>query len=177
MHGLLLLVSAVFIPQVLTLIPLACLAAILIMIGYKLTKPALYVTAYRLGWDQFMPFVATVAAIVFTDLLKGVLIGLACGLLFVIRSNHHRVATVVSLGPACLVRLNKDVTFVNKAELRTKLRALAPGSDVVIDGTRALYIDRDIVELVEDFQSMATHKGISLELKQFHGKSASRVAP
>src|SRR5262249_1664177 len=60
-HGLLLLVSAVFIPQVLALIPLACLAAILIMIGYKLTKPALYVTAYRLGWDQFIPFVATVA--------------------------------------------------------------------------------------------------------------------
>jgi len=176
-HGLLLLVSAVFIAQVLTLIPLACVAAILIMIGYKLTKPALYVTAYRLGWDQFIPFVATVAAIVFTDLLKGVLIGLACGLLFVIRSNHHRVATVVSLGPACLVRLNKDVTFVNKAELRTKLRALAPGSDVVIDGTRALYIDRDIVELVEDFRTMATHKGISVELKQFHGKSASRVAP
>ena len=176
-HGLLLLVSAVFIPQVLTLIPLACLSAILIMIGYKLTKPALYVTAYRLGWDQLIPFVATVAAIVFTDLLKGVLIGFACGLLFVIRSNHHRVATVVSLGPACLVRLNKDVTFVNKAELRTKLRALAPGSDVVIDGTRALYIDRDIVELVEDFQTMATHKGISVELKQFHGKSASRVAP
>jgi len=175
-HGLLLLVAAVFIPQVLTLIPLACLAAILIMIGYKLTKPALYVTAYRLGWDQFIPFAATVAAIVFTDLLKGVLIGLACGLLFVIRSNHHRVATVVSLGPACLVRLNKDVTFVNKAELRTKLRALAPGSDVVIDGSRALYIDHDIVELVEDFQTLAAHKGISVELKQFHGKSASRVA-
>ncbi|MGH7181509.1 MAG: SulP family inorganic anion transporter, partial [Nitrospiraceae bacterium] len=94
-HGILLLVSALLIPQLLNRTPLACLAAILIMVGYKLTKPDVYQSVYRLGMSQFIPFLITVLAIVFTDLLKGVLIGLVCGLFFVLRSNHHDAVTVV----------------------------------------------------------------------------------
>jgi MFS superfamily sulfate permease-like transporter len=171
-HGLLLLATVFLIPQLLNLTPLSCLAAILIAVGYKLTKPDLYQSMYRLGFDQFIPFLLTVTAIVFTDLLKGVLIGLVCGLFFVIRSNHHAAFTVVRKGKAYLIRLNKDATFINKNELRTKLRAIEEGADVLIDGTKALYIDRDILEIVEDFQKMASHQGIEIELKHFEGKTS-----
>ena len=170
-HGVLLLVSALLIPQLLNRTPLACLAAILIMVGYKLTKPDLYRSVFRLGLSQFIPFLVTVLAIVFTDLLKGVLIGLVCGLFFVLRSNHHNAVTVVRRGNAYLLRFNKDVTFINKNELRTELRAIEGGAEVLIDGTKALYIDRDIVEVVEDFQMLASHQGITVELKHFTGKT------
>ena len=170
-HGVLLLISVLLIPQWLNYTPLACLAAILIMVGYKLTKPDVYQSVFRLGMSQFIPFLVTVLAIVFTDLLKGVLIGLVCGLFFVLRSNHHKAVTVVRKGNAYLIRFNKDTTFINKNELRTKLRAIEEGADVLIDGTKALYIDRDIVEVVEDFQKMASHQDITVELKQFTGKT------
>ena len=170
-HGILLLVSVLLIPQLLNRTPLACLAAILIMVGYKLTKPDVYQSVYRLGMSQFIPFLVTVLAIVFTDLLKGVLIGLVCGLFFVLRSNHHDAVTVVRRGNAYLVRFNKDTTFINKNELRTELRAIEEGAEVLIDGTKALYIDRDIVEVVEDFQKLASHQGITVELKHVAGKT------
>ena len=170
-HGLLLLASALLIPQLLNRIPLACLAAILIMVGYKLTKPDVYQSVYRLGMIQFIPFLVTVMAIVFTDLLKGVLLGLVCGLFFVLRSNHRDAVTVVSRGNACLIRLNKDATFINKSEIRTKLRTIKRGADVLIDGTKALYIDRDILEVVEDFRKLADHRGITVELKHVAGKT------
>jgi len=170
-HGFLLLASALLIPHLLNQIPLACLAAILIMVGYKLTKPDMYQSVYRLGMTQFIPFLVTVMAIVFTDLLKGVLLGLVCGLVFVLRSNHRDAVTVVSRGNACLIRLNKDTTFINKSELRTKLRAIERGADVLIDGTKASYIDRDILEVVEDFRKMADHQDITVELKHIAGKT------
>jgi MFS superfamily sulfate permease-like transporter len=170
-HGLLLLLAVTLIPHFLNLTPLSCLAAVLIMVGYKLTKLDLYRETFKLGMDQFIPLVVTVVAIVFTDLLKGVIVGLVCGLFFVIRSNHHEAATIVNRGKAYLVRFNKDVTFVNKNELKRKLRAIENDSQVLIDGTRSLYIDRDIVELVEDFRKLAVHKNISVEIKQFGGKT------
>jgi MFS superfamily sulfate permease-like transporter len=170
-HGVLLMAAVFLIPQLLNRTPLACLAVILIMVGYKLTTPDLYQSVYRLGMNQFIPFLVTVMAIVFIDLLKGVLIGIVCGLFFVLRSNHHDAITVVSKGKAYLIRFNKDATFINKNELRTKLRALEGGAEVLIDGTKALYIDRDILEVVEDFQKMASHQGITVELKHFKGKT------
>ncbi len=170
-HGVLLLLAVSLIPGFLNLAPLSCLAAILIMVGYKLTKPDLYRANFKLGMVQFVPLVVTVLAIVFTDLLKGVLIGLVCGLFFVVRSNHHEAATIVSRGNAYLIRFNKDVTFVNKNELKRKLRTIEDNSQVLFDGTRALYIDRDIVDMVEDFRKLAVHKNISVEIKQFGGKT------
>jgi len=166
-HGVLLLVAVFTIPGVLNMTPLACLAAILIVIGYKLTKPALYKSAYRLGWDQFIPFVVTVTAVVFIDLLTGVLVGLACGALFVIRTNHYDAVTVVHEGNNYLLRFTKDASFINKNEFRSKLRRLPENSNVVIDGTRALFIDQDIMESVEDFQKLASYKNIHIELKNW----------
>jgi MFS superfamily sulfate permease-like transporter len=170
-HGVLLLASVLLIPQLLNRIPLACLAAILIMVGYKLTKLDVYQSVYQLGMTQFIPFLVTVMAIVFTDLLKGIGLGLVCGLFFVLRSNHRDVVTVVSRDKAYLIRLNKDATFLNKNELRTKLRAIERGAEVLIDGTKASYIDRDILEVVEDFRKMADHQGITVELKHAAGKT------
>ena len=166
-HGALLFGSTLLIPTVLNLTPLACLATILITVGYKLTSGKLYGSMYRLGHTQFLPFIATVLAIVFTDLLKGVVAGLVIGLLFVIRGNHRAAVTVVQEDNFFLFRFNKDASFVNKSELRTKLRAVPSNSHVIIDGTRALYVDQDIREVVEDFEKLASHRNITVELKRF----------
>ena len=169
-HGLLLLASVLLIPNLLNRIPLACLAAILIMVGFKLTKPDVYQWSYRLGMTQFIPFLVTVMGIVFTDLLRGVVLGLVCGLFFVLRSNHRDAVTVVSRDNTYLIRLNKDATFINKSELRTKLRAIGRGAEVLIDSTKAPYIDRDILEVLEDFRKMADHQGMKIELRHVAGK-------
>ena len=167
LHGVLLLAAVVLIPGVLRMAPLASLAAILMSVGYKLTKPSIYTAAYRLGWDQFIPFLTTVVAVVFTDLLKGVLVGLLCGVFFLIRTNHYEAIMMVNEGSDYLIRFTKDASFVNKSEFRTKLRELPSGSRVIIDGTRALFIDHDIMEVVQDFQKMAPYKNIQIELKQW----------
>ncbi len=166
-HGALLLLSVVFIPGLLVLTPLASLASILMVIGFKLTKPSIYISAYRMGWDQFVPFLTTVVAVVFSDLLTGVLVGIGCGLFFLIRTNHHEAIMVVNEGSDYLIRFTKDASFVNKSEFRNKLRELPSNSRVVIDGTRALFIDHDIMEVVQDFQQMAPYKNIHIELKHW----------
>ncbi|MFN7932329.1 MAG: SulP family inorganic anion transporter [Bryobacteraceae bacterium] len=164
-HGALLLISVIAIPQFLNHIPLACLAAILILVGFKLTRPALYKDQYRAGWAQFLPFILTVAAILFTDLLTGVMLGLTFGLFFVIRSNHHAAITIVSQERFYLLRFNKDATFVNKSELKSKLRAIPAGSHLFIDGTRAFYMDHDIYEVLHDFEKLAPYEDITLEYR------------
>jgi MFS superfamily sulfate permease-like transporter len=122
---------------------------------------------YARGWSQFLPFVTTVTAIVFTDLLKGVLVGFLVGIFFVLRANHHEALTVVHQDRYYLVRFNKDASFVNKNELRSRLRAIPENSHVIIDATRALYIDQDIREAVEDFMTLAPYRGITVELRNF----------
>ncbi len=166
-HGWLLFLSTLLIPAVLNLTPLATLAAILIVIGFKLTKPELYRAMYRAGWSQFLPFIVTVAAIVFSDLLKGVIVGLMVGVFFVVKTNHHDALTVVSQDNYYLLRFNKDASFVNKNELRTRLGGIPAGSHVIVDGTKALYIDADIREAVEDMKQLAPYRNITLEFKNF----------
>jgi len=166
-HGVLLLASVVLLPGVLRRTPLASLATILIVVGLKLTRPSLYRSVYSQGWSQFLPFIVTIVAMVFTSLLTGVLLGLACGLFFVIRTNHHDAITVVSQDADYLFRLNKDASFINKNELRRKLRELPAGSMVLIDGARALFIDHDIQEIVEDFRQLAPYKNVQVELKHW----------
>jgi MFS superfamily sulfate permease-like transporter len=166
-HGALLMASVMFIPGLLKLIPLASLAGILITVGFKLTKFSLYRNMYGLGWDQFVPFLTTVIAVVFSDLLTGVLIGIACGAFFVMRTNQRDSITVVNQENLYLMRFNKDASFVNKSEFRTKLRQIPENSHVIIDGTRAVFIDHDIMEVVDDFRMMASHKNITVELKHW----------
>lgn len=167
LHGALLLLSALFIPAILNLTPLSCLAAVLLVVGYKLTKPALYREIHGQGWSQFLPFLVTLMAIVFTDLLKGVMIGLVIGIFFVIRANHHQAVTVVRRERHHLMRFNKDLSFVNKNELRTKLRLIPAGAHLIVDRARALYMDHDILEVLEDFKKLAPYRDITFEFKNF----------
>ena len=166
-HGALLLTAVIALPRVLSLTPLACLSTILILVGFKLTKPKLYRTVYSQGFDQFVPFIVTVLAVVFTDLLTGVIVGVVCGVFFVIRTNHHDAITVVNQDLNYLFRFTKDASFINKNEFRRKLRELPDGAHVAIDGTRALFIDHDIMEIVSDFQQLAPYKNIVVELKHW----------
>jgi len=166
-HGFLLLASVIFLPKILSLTPLASLATILILVGFKLTKPKLYQTVFAQGLDQFLPFIITVLAVVFTDLLTGVVVGAVCGVFFVIRTNHHDAITVVNQNQNYMFRFTKDASFINKNEFRRKLRELPNGAHVMIDGTRALFIDNDIMEIVADFQMLAPYKNIHVDLRQW----------
>ncbi|GAB3427769.1 SulP family inorganic anion transporter [Niabella aquatica] len=163
-HGIFLLLSVAFIPVLLNLIPKAALAAILVFTGYKLAKPSLFRAFYKKGWDVFLPFVITIAAILATDLLKGVIVGIIVGLFFSIRSNFRKAVFVVHDEKRYLFRLRKDVSFLNKAIIKNKLEAVPENAHVIIDAKRADYIDRDVVETIEDFTLHAPLKNIRVEL-------------
>lgn len=165
-HGLLLLLSVALIPGILNLIPKSALAAILIFTGYKLAKPTLFKMYYKKGLDQFFPFVITIVAILFTDLLKGVLIGIVVGLFFIIRSNFRSAVFVVNDKNRYLFRLRKDVSFLNKPIIKRKLEEVPDNSIVLIDASRADFIDKDVVEVIEDFMISAPLKNITVELKK-----------
>ncbi len=165
MHGLLLLTAVAFFPAIMNLIPKAALAAILIFTGYKLAKPSLFKAFYQKGMDQFLPFVITIVAILATDLLKGVIIGIGVGLFFVIRSNFRSSVFVVHDNNKYLFRLRKDVSFLNKPIIKKKLEKVPGGSYVLIDASRADFIDKDIVEVIEDFMIHAQLKNIEVDLK------------
>jgi MFS superfamily sulfate permease-like transporter len=164
-HGVLLLLCVALIPSLLNLVPKAALASVLIFTGYKLAKPSLFKAYYKKGWDQFFPFVITIAAILLTDLLVGVLIGIGVGIFFVIRSNFKTSVFIVHDDNKYLFRLRKDVSFLNKPIIKNKLEQIAENSFVLIDCSRADFIDRDIVEVIEDFTLHAPLKNIRVELK------------
>ncbi|MBS1567565.1 MAG: SulP family inorganic anion transporter [Bacteroidetes bacterium] len=178
MHGILLLLCVAFIPRLLNMIPLSALAAVLIYTGYKLAKPTLFKAFYRKGWDQFMPFVITIVAILLTDLLKGILVGCGVGLFFVLRSNFRSAIMVVHDETHYLFRLRKDVSFLNKPIIKNKLEQVPENSAVLIDATRADFIDKDIIEVIEDFMKHAPLKNIRVELKRSsHREQGFSLAP
>ncbi|WP_426991869.1 SulP family inorganic anion transporter [Methylomonas sp. CM2] len=174
LHGVLLLVSVLFFAEYLNKIPLACLAAILLQTGFKLAKPHLFIEFYRKGWNQFLPFVITVAAILLTDLLQGIAIGMAAGIFFVLRANFHEAITLTQHGQNYLLRMHKDVSFLNKALLRRHLSSIPDDSDLLIDGTKALFIDQDIQEAIADFLQAAPDRNVMVELQGFN---VDNVAP
>jgi MFS superfamily sulfate permease-like transporter len=169
-HGVLLLLCVAFIPKFLGMIPNAALAAILIYTGYKLAKPSLFRAFYKKGWDQFLPFIITIAAILLTDLLKGVVIGIGAGLFFILRSNFKTSVLVVNDENSYLFRLRKDVSFMNKAIIKQKLEKVPANAYVMIDTVRADFIDKDVVETIEDFMLHAPLKNIKVELKRSNFK-------
>jgi MFS superfamily sulfate permease-like transporter len=173
-HGILLLVSALTIPLLLNHIPLASLASILFMVGYKLAKPAVFKEMFGHGMDQFIPFMVTVVAIVFTDLLVGILIGLAVGTAFVIRSNYHSAFTIVQHDEQTLIRFNKDVNFIHKSEIIKALNSVPSNSKLIIDGAKAWYIDHDVFEMIQDFRYTAKERKIDLEIIHFNNRKAAQ---
>jgi MFS superfamily sulfate permease-like transporter len=166
LHGVFLLLSVVFVPFVLNKIPLAALAAILIFTGYKLAKLSLFKEFYLKGWDQFVPFTVTVLAILATDLLMGIIIGIIVGLFFMIRSNFRSSVLVVNDKNNYLIRLRKDVSFLNKPIIKRKLEEVPENAFVIIDATRADFIDKDVIEEVNSFIAHAHLKNIDVEVKK-----------
>lgn len=168
-HGVLLLLSVMFFSAILNMIPLACLAALLLLTGYKLAKPKLVIEQFEKGFAQFAPFAVTITAILLTDLLKGMAIGMAVGLGFVLHGNYQSAFTLTRDGKNYLLRMQKDVSFLNRGPLRTLLAGIEDDSFVVIDGTRAAFIDHDILEELEDFMKAATDNNVRVELKNVRG--------
>jgi MFS superfamily sulfate permease-like transporter len=164
-HGVLLLLVVAVGAQLINRIPLACLAALLLSVGYKLSKLEIFKKVYKQGKDQFIPFVVTILAIVFIDLLIGILIGLIVGIVYVIYTNNQSALSMVRDGQTVLITFKKDVSFLNKSRLREILANLKPGDYVFIDGVRAHFIDRDIFNTIEDFEQDAQYRDIKVELK------------
>jgi SulP family sulfate permease len=173
LHGVFLLISALFIASVLNLIPLASLAAILLMVGYKLAKPSLFKQMYKLGWEQFMPFVATVVAILATDLLKGITVGILVGIFYTLRHsyrNSHYVKDNVSDQNGKTVHhmvLAEEVSFFNKASLLNTFESIPNNSKVIIDCTNSKSIAYDVIEIIKDFEHNAKTKSIEVEKINF----------
>jgi len=175
-HGVLLLVAVLFLGRVLSHVPLAAIAAILIVIGLKLAPAEHFKEMWRQGWESFLPFAATIVAIVFTDLLTGTIIGLCLGVFYLMRANSRSAMTLVSQDNFYMLRFNKDISFVHKAELREKLARVPEGTTLIVDGTRALYLDRDAFDVLDDFQETAKFKDIKVEFKNLSGKRPMKLA-
>ena len=169
-HGFFLLLSVVLIPKILNLVPLASLAAILMVIGYKLTSIKIYQKSYASGLDQFLPFICTVVGIVFIDLLAGVAIGMMVGLFFVIRINQKSAISMVEDNNYFLIRFKKDLSFINKIELKKNLAVLPHDCRVIIDGSNSRYIDKDIYDVIEDFAESAQFRQIHIEYRHYFDK-------
>lgn len=175
-HGVLLLASVLFLSEFLQWVPLAALAAVLLHTGFKLAKPAMIAAVWREGWSAFVPFAVTVGAILATDLLIGILIGLACSMLFLIQANTRGALTMISDGNVHLMRLSKDVSFFSKATLRRYLDRVKPGHSLVIDGCNCGFMDRDIREALDDFVAHAEERGVHVELRSMP-QTAAAVLP
>ncbi len=173
LHGVFLLISAITIASVLNMIPLASLAAILLMVGYKLAKPMLFKQMYKLGWEQFIPFMATVVGILATDLLKGITIGILFGIFYTLRhsyrNSHYMKDTVTTEEGHELhhLVLAEEVSFFNKASVIKELEEIPANSKVIIDCTNSKSIAYDVVELIRDFRSNAKTRNITVETINF----------
>lgn len=168
MHGILLLLSLLFIPAAINYIPLSCLAAILLVTGYKLARLSLFKHMWHQGLSQFIPFVVTIIAVVLTDLLIGVGIGMLVGIFYILRTNmrnpffyhisdsaDHKVITIM---------LAEEVSFLNKAAIQITLTNLPKETEVIIDGTNSRYIDPDVLEIIHNYKHNAYTKGIIVRL-------------
>jgi MFS superfamily sulfate permease-like transporter len=167
LHGILLAVLVVAIPGLLNKIPLSCLAGVLFIVGYKLAKPSIFVHEWEKGIDQFLPFVVTIIAILFTDLLTGIGIGMVAGIFFVIKTNYKQAITVTERKGNFLIKLNKDVSFLNKAPLKTQLATIPENSFVIINGYSAKFIDQDIRDVLNDFIDTAHDRNIKIQIEGF----------
>lgn len=169
LHGFLLLFAAMVIPGILNMIPLATLAAILFLVGYKLAKPVLFKQMYRLGWVQFIPFVVTILGIVFTDLLVGIALGMGVAIFYILRQNFRNpyfVPEDIEQHPEDIItiKLSEDVSFLNRASIMKTLNEIPPHTQVVIDASNTTSLDHDVYEIIRDFESTAQHNQISIKM-------------
>lgn len=169
-HGVLLLFAVFLIPKLLNLIPLATLAGILLTVGYKLAKPALFKSMYRLGWFQFIPFMVTVIGILFTDLLMGIGLGMGVAIFHLLLVNLRNPYFLVEErhdehGDTYVLHLSEDVSFLNRASIMQTLDAIPPHTRVIVDATRSVRIDYDVFEILQDFVKRAELNDIDVTMQ------------
>ena len=176
-HGILLLLTVLFIPNVLNMMPLASLAAILLVVGYKLAKPELFKRMYATGLYHFIPFVATIIGMLLTDLLIGISIGMFIALFCILLENYKTDVYFheEQKGNRTFIRLSENVSFLNKANILQTLEHLPDHSKVVIDATATRYIDYDAFEIIQNFKIEAERKGIELVIENLSGYGS--IAP
>lgn len=168
-HGIFLLLAVLFLPFLLNKIPYASLATILLVTGYNLAKPKLFRNMWSLGWKQFIPFLITIIVILSTDLLIGVSIGLLISIYFIIQNNfkaEYKITKTKHEGiETHYIKLNSNVTFLNKVRLRKVLDEVSEYSVLTIDGSECNFIDYDILEIISEYHGKAHDKHIELHLK------------
>lgn len=169
LHGFILFAAVVAIPKVLNLIPLSSLAAILFLVGYKLAKPSLFKAMYNKGWMSFIPFMVTIIMIVLTDLLTGIGVGFAVAIFFVLYNNYKKPFLFekenhMSQDGVIRLELTEDVTFLNKANILRALSTVPENSKLIIDASRSIDVDSDVIEIIDDFESQAKFKNIDLQI-------------
>ncbi|HQV40014.1 MAG: SulP family inorganic anion transporter [Flavobacteriales bacterium] len=180
LHGLWVLVAVLLFPTLLGMIPLAALAAILVQVGFKLARPALFTEMWQGGWTRFTPFLVTVLGVVFLDLLKGVGLGMAVALFIILRNNYkvpfHLLERSVSPGEPVRLALGEEASFLNKASIQRTLAELPTGSHIIIDVSRTVRLDPDIHEILTDGQTRAKNKGSIVEIIGIDAHRRHRVA-
>jgi MFS superfamily sulfate permease-like transporter len=176
MHGFLLLISVILIPTVLNLIPLSVLAAILFLVGYKLAKPSLFKEMIQKGWKQYVPFFITIIGIVFGDLLIGISLGLAVGIVVVLIKNYqnshflHIRKSEENNVDVVKMTLAEEVTFINKGAIIKELDKLEENTLLEIDTTKTRFLDNDVIEVFDDFRIKAKDRNIDVTLISERGE-------
>lgn len=173
-HGFLLLISVILIPTLLNMIPLSVLAAILFLVGYKLAKPALFKKMYKLGWKQFVPFIVTIVGIVFTDLLIGISLGLAVGIVVILLKSYQNshflhIEDKSNEKHKIKMTLAEEVTFFNKGAILKELDSLPRDTYLEVDLLKTRYLDNDIIEILDDFLVKAKERNIDIKLVSKRG--------
>lgn len=173
-HGFLLLISVILIPRLLNMIPLSVLAAILLIVGYKLAKPSLFKTIYNQGWKQSVPFFVTVIGIIFTDLLVGIGLGLGVGIIVILiksyQNSHFLHIEDRSNGKHRIkMTFAEEVTFFNKGAILKELHSLPRETYLELDVSKTRYLDNDIIEILEDFAFKAKERNIDIKLVSARG--------
>lgn len=176
-HGILLLGSVLIIPKVLNLIPLASLAAILLLVGYKLAKFSLFKAQAKLGWDQFLPFIITILGIVIFDLLIGIGLGMGVAIVYILLRNfqnsHLLEQRTAEKGDTIKITLSEEVSFLNKGALIRALDEIPDGKHVIIDGSKSKIIDHDVLEVIENFRINAPSRNIDVDTIKIRGIKVS----
>ena len=166
-HGILLLICVATIPGILNMIPTASLAAILFIVGFKLAHPSRFKAMYKLGWNQFLPFMITIVAILLTDLLRGVGIGLAASVFFILRNMYFESCWLTKeeteAGPGYRMTLGDRIFFIHKGHIQSTLTEIGAGSSVIIDASKTSFIDQDVLDIFDDFERNAQFQEITVE--------------
>lgn len=170
MHGFFILLFLLVLPQVLNMVPLAALASVLLVVGYKLAKPALFKQIWNQGWEQFLPFIVTILGIVFTDLLTGIALGMAVALFMLLRAHyqnshflHIETADDETGKHKVRMELAEEVTFLHKGALLKELKSIPDNSHVTIDASNSFHIDHDVLEIIRDFEVTAERRQLTIE--------------